>query len=568
MRLKNTKLISKLIGTFGIILVIIISICAFTIIKVKTINSSFTEVTLVDNKKVALAYSMKDDISKALISFTNFAMGSDAVSDHNLVNQYLSQYAAHKSQLKKLITSQAGKDAIKNVETAESSTSYVMADVSKDLSEKNMSREEVGQILGNLKGFETDWLSSIDTLIALENKITITKGAEANALSSELSNLLVIISFISIILIVSFVFLIIKGIKFQLKGLTEISHKIAKGDLTFQLKAFSKDEIGEAITSLNNTIGTLKTTMSTVKNESLNITESINKTEKGFNDVHTQIQQVSAASEEISAGMEQSSASVQEVSSMALTVKEDVTNSAKKVKEGLAVAFGIQKRADEINLNSLKSKETAENIYKNSKIKLEKAIEDSAVVQKISEMANSILDIAEQTNLLALNAAIEAARAGEHGKGFAVVAEEVRTLAEQASEAVGEIQQNVNMVLVSVGDLSTSSKEILDFIENDVMKDYSNLVDTSMQYKTDGETVKNIVENISEFSTNISTSVDQISKSMEEVAITVSEVTRASGEIAENLTNITSHTDSISKESSKNAAAAESLMDTMTQFKT
>ena len=39
----------------------------------------------------------------------------------------------------------------------------------------------------------------------------------------------------------------------------------------------------------------------------------------------------------------------------------------------------------------------------------------------------------------ALNAAIEAARAGEHGRGFAVVAEEVRKLAEQSSEAAGNI---------------------------------------------------------------------------------------------------------------------------------
>jgi len=41
--------------------------------------------------------------------------------------------------------------------------------------------------------------------------------------------------------------------------------------------------------------------------------------------------------------------------------------------------------------------------------------------------------------MLALNATIEAARAGTHGRGFAVVAAEVKTLANQASEAAARI---------------------------------------------------------------------------------------------------------------------------------
>ena len=64
--------------------------------------------------------------------------------------------------------------------------------------------------------------------------------------------------------------------------------------------------------------------------------------------------------------------------------------------------------------------------------------------QQVERMSTVIDRIADQTNLLALNASIEAAHVGDAGRGFAVVAQEVKRLANQASDATSQIQSSVN----------------------------------------------------------------------------------------------------------------------------
>lgn len=209
-------------------------------------------------------------------------------------------------------------------------------------------------------------------------------------------------------------------------------------------------------------------------------------------DLDMNIEDIAASTEELAANMEETSAIAIEIAGTSLEIAGTIQDFADKAQQGNDTSEHVKISAEQTMQIVFEAQNRAHNIFENTKVSLGKSIEDSKIVDQIAILSKSIIQIVAKTNLLAINASIEAARAGEAGKGFSVVADEIRKLAEQSKGNISEIQVITEKVKDAVGNLASNSSLLLQFVSEDVNKDYDDMRQISEKYTEDASQIHNL----------------------------------------------------------------------------
>ena len=210
-------------------------------------------------------------------------------------------------------------------------------------------------------------------------------------------------------------------------GLNEIGRildALSHGDLT---KTISNDYSGmfELLKNdANSTVSKLREVIEQIQNATETINTSAKEIASGNNDLSNRTEKQAASLEETAASMNELTSTVENNSENALHANELAVGASDIASKGVVVVGQVVSTMEAINESS----------------------------RKIVDIISVIDGIAFQTNILALNAAVEAARAGDQGRGFAVVATEVRSLAQRAAAAAGEIKSLIGDSVEKVED--------------------------------------------------------------------------------------------------------------------
>ena len=323
--------------------------------------------------------------------------------------------------LDKILTDEAGREHLKTlVQIRDKFRPQLQAFVA--LVNEDKKDEAQLKYLFSMRPLQKKYFEALDAFVTYQDSQMVSAGDDSTRIAQQTKLLILMIALAAIGVSALVGWLVTRSIVGPLRLAMGVTQRVAAGDLTSNIEAAGRDEVGQMMDGLKHMNASLRQLVGEVRASTDIITQTsqeiaagnLQLNERTVDQAYT-LQETTAAMNDLTAVVQQNASSTHEANALAASASQVAVQGGAVVSQVVATMGSIH-----------------------------------ASSQKIADIIGVIDGIAFQTNILALNAAVEAARAGEQGRGFAVVAAEVRSLAQRSATAAKEIKLLIDDSVASV----------------------------------------------------------------------------------------------------------------------